>query len=498
MKRQNPPQSSLERADAIEKYLSPVSIASMYGVLGIFYIAIVSLLFADLVANSDVSVSATSVTIYVAFAIIPASFLMLAWILRPEDPLSRHFFHLASRWRQPIALPPDCCTFQALMMDGEPISIKLSFYYPGGDQTALTKERLYTYVQAALASDCCMRYKMPTRRQLELVIDKPLETLAEELKIPILYCEIEDIYSMREGDIHAALAIESSHIHLSRLAEFGYDFYPQPEECAMSAYEDIFRIRQIDVEETLASNYGKPVDIRARVDVALSEPREPISINRDRLPITENNARIPRILEVEQIPQSQPVEALPMVEAASAEEVIVHSDLPLLQHREAGEREVEVGEPMEAVLAALEAEQERGIEIHEMLEAPVAALKPEVATVDHKVTDEPVEAASVGNIREEDVHAALTNVCMLLSELPSLHDLDVVVDELPESFADEATAALYSKFKAAYKIPIASFEDTAESERDDDLAEVNALRGIKKIGPGYVRQGDRNWLRTGT
>jgi hypothetical protein len=198
MRRQNPPQAYLDKAHDIEKYLSPLTLAVVYGTGGILYVVFIALIFGLLVYASVLDPSPAVVTIFSAIAFIPAIFAFLAWFLRPNDPLSPYIKDLAEAWRRPLSIPPDQCTFKARLMDGEVLCVELSFYYPSTQQTALVKERLYTYVHSALASHCSMRADVPTHQELENVLDRPLEVLATESGIPILYLEIRDAYSSHE------------------------------------------------------------------------------------------------------------------------------------------------------------------------------------------------------------------------------------------------------------------------------------------------------------
>jgi hypothetical protein len=201
MRRQNPPQAYLDRAQNIEKYLSPLTLAAVYGMGGILYAVFISLIFGLLVYASVLDPSPGVVTIFSAIAFIPAIFAFLAWFLRPNDPLSSHIMSLAEAWRRPLNLPADECTFKTRFMDGEVLYVELSFYYPSIQQTAPVKERLYTYVHSALASHCAMRAGVPTHQEIENVLDRPLDVMATESGIPVLYLEIREVYSSHEKPV---------------------------------------------------------------------------------------------------------------------------------------------------------------------------------------------------------------------------------------------------------------------------------------------------------
>ena len=135
--------------------------------------------------------------IFAVIGLVPTVFVFLAYFLRPNDPLSTSIANTANSWRRPLNVPADSCVFKAQLRDGEILSVQLSFYFPSNFQTRTIKERLYTYVHAAVANDCCSRVVVPTYQELEGLIDPPIETLAREFDIPVFYLEIEDVQSHR-------------------------------------------------------------------------------------------------------------------------------------------------------------------------------------------------------------------------------------------------------------------------------------------------------------
>jgi hypothetical protein len=193
MRRQNPPQAHLDKAQEIEKYLSPSMTAAIYGICGISYAVLVSLIFAAFVYESILRPTPAVVTIFAVIAFIPAIFIFLAWFLRPNDPVSSYITGLVDLWRRPIGVTPDPCTFKITLMDGESLQIKLSFYYPSKDQTSRVKERIYTSIHGALTKDFYLGAKLPTGQEIESALDASLEMLAAECGIPVLYLEIENV-----------------------------------------------------------------------------------------------------------------------------------------------------------------------------------------------------------------------------------------------------------------------------------------------------------------
>jgi len=200
MRRQNPPQAYLDKAQRIEKYLSPLTIAAIYATCGTLYAVFIALIFGILVYTSVLNPTAAVVTIFAAIAIIPATFAFLASFLRPNDPLSTYIQQLADVWRQPLNVPPDSCTFKVRRTDGEELCVELLFFYPSTKQTAAVRERLYTYVHGALANRYALYIGEPTCEEIESLLDRPLEMLATEFGIPVFYLEVRDIHITREQD----------------------------------------------------------------------------------------------------------------------------------------------------------------------------------------------------------------------------------------------------------------------------------------------------------
>jgi hypothetical protein len=198
MRRQNPPQSYLARAREIETYLRPLTIAAIYATVGVSYAALVCLIFVGLVYGNFLKPTPFAVMVFAVIAFIPATIAFLASFLRPNDPLSLYLTNLAGLWRAPISVSADTCTFTTSLRSGEPFNVKLSFYYPLKDQTASTKERLYSYVRTAITRDCSMRTTLPTLQEIESAIDPHLEMLAEECNLSVIYSETEDISVFHE------------------------------------------------------------------------------------------------------------------------------------------------------------------------------------------------------------------------------------------------------------------------------------------------------------
>jgi hypothetical protein len=194
MRRQNPPQIYLDRALEIEKYLRPIAIASVYVIAGICYCMVVSLIFGVLINDSMLNPTPATITLFAILGFVPAALLFLAPFLRPHDPLSSYVTELANSCRRPLSVTPDDCTFKVPLVDGETLFINLGFYYPLKDHTSDVREKLYTVVHGALTSAFYARPTAPTPREIDAVLSAPLELLADERHIPVLYSEIRDAY----------------------------------------------------------------------------------------------------------------------------------------------------------------------------------------------------------------------------------------------------------------------------------------------------------------
>ena len=204
MRRQNPPQAHLDKAQGIEKYLRPLSLAAIYGISGSAYCLLILLIYAGLLYASVLNPTPVITTLFVVAAIVPAIVLFLVWFLRPNDPISAHYSKRANMWRTPITLVPEPCTFTIMLYDGELIGMKLVFYYPSKDHMMAIKDRLYTSVHTAIANDFSGHTIAPTAREIERLIEPALETLALEYSILVLYGEVLEIVSDR-SEVMASL-----------------------------------------------------------------------------------------------------------------------------------------------------------------------------------------------------------------------------------------------------------------------------------------------------
>lgn len=198
MRRQNPPQACIERAREIEKYLSPTPIAIIYGIVAVTYAIAITLFFGLLVAAGAIVETGTAVMVFALVALIPAVFIFLAAFMRPNDPVSRYIKSTADSVRRPLPVTAEDCTFKVHLMDGETLSIKMSFFCPSKDHSAELKDHLFTVVHGALSQEFSTRVIAPTAKDIEDTLEKPLAILAEIHNIPVFYPEIRDVYCARD------------------------------------------------------------------------------------------------------------------------------------------------------------------------------------------------------------------------------------------------------------------------------------------------------------
>jgi hypothetical protein len=199
MRRQNPPQASLDLARNIEKYLNPTTIAAVYALCAAVYCGYVALMLAVLLHEYILNPTPETFGMFAAIGIVPTAFAVLACKHRPSDPLSRFIRWLASLWRRPVNVAADQYTFKVLLMQGETLCINCSFYYPAKNHTAEVKDRLTNSVRAALEQDCSRRNKVPSDWAIEAATGPALEVLAAQYNIPVLYMEVGRIYKMLDA-----------------------------------------------------------------------------------------------------------------------------------------------------------------------------------------------------------------------------------------------------------------------------------------------------------
>lgn len=198
MRRQNPPQSFLDKASDFERYLSATAVGAAYALCAAISFGLLALVFAMLVNSGVIYPSGIMLAVFVIIAASPAVLAVLAFRRRPSDPFSDYIRKVAEAWQQPLKVAEDRSSFKVLMMSGETLCVNLSFFYPSECQTVEAKVRLNVFVRAALERDCSARVRVPNEREIEAAIDDALEFVAAEAEIPILYAEVLDVHKVRD------------------------------------------------------------------------------------------------------------------------------------------------------------------------------------------------------------------------------------------------------------------------------------------------------------
>lgn len=194
MKGQNPPQHCLDKAQNIERYLASPMIASIYALIAVFWAVLLSGLFASLVYFSSVNPTAISITILAVLALIPSAFGIVAYFLRPKDPVSLWISRLAETLRTPLNVLSEICTFKTVLMNGATLSIQVVFYFAASPKDASLREQIYTFSHAALSTLCSMRFAAPAKRDFEAALEPALAIIASEWKLPVLYSNVLGVY----------------------------------------------------------------------------------------------------------------------------------------------------------------------------------------------------------------------------------------------------------------------------------------------------------------
>lgn len=199
MRRQNPPQAYIEKARQIERYMRRPVIGLVYASLGILYAVLTWVIFVSLVRDSLLKETPIAVAVLAAIVLVPAAGAFLGVFVSPNDPISHRLAAAADKWRRPLDTPRELFTFRELMMSGETSCIRISFYLPPESKTGEIKERIYNYAHGVLGKECGSLTAPPSRLEIQNLIEAPMEILASECDIPILYWEVDEVYEMQPG-----------------------------------------------------------------------------------------------------------------------------------------------------------------------------------------------------------------------------------------------------------------------------------------------------------
>lgn len=194
MKGQNPPQVFLDKAQNIEKYLAPATIALIYAIISVSWAVLIAAVFTALVYFSAVTAAPVTLTIFAVLALAPAAAAIPLWFLRPRDPVSSYIIRLAEMWRRPINVLSELCTFKTVLVNGETLSIQAVFYFQARPKDEDLREQIYTFSHAALSTLCSMRFSAPDKRDFEAALEPALAIVASEWKLPVLYSTVLGVY----------------------------------------------------------------------------------------------------------------------------------------------------------------------------------------------------------------------------------------------------------------------------------------------------------------
>lgn len=199
MRRQNPPQASLDQAQSLEKLLHPAAVAAAYSLWATLAFGFVALLFAVLTRDYILNPTPFAIAVFALIGLAPGALAVLAWKHRPRDPFSRIIRYLADWRRLPVSVFAHPCIYKFLLMNGETLCINSALCYPVKYDSAELKDRLNICVRAALEQECSNRTTLPTDREIEHAADLALEIIAAQFNIPVLYLEIRDIRKIRDA-----------------------------------------------------------------------------------------------------------------------------------------------------------------------------------------------------------------------------------------------------------------------------------------------------------
>jgi hypothetical protein len=199
MRRQNPPQASLDQAQSLEKFLHPAAVAAAYSLWAALAFGFVALLFAVSVHDYLVSPTPLTIALFVLIGLVPGTLAVLAWKHRPGDPFSRIVQYLLDWRRLPISVFAHPCTYKFLLMNGETLCVNSALFYPVKFDSKELKDSLNVCVRAALEKECSNRTTLPSDREIEHAADLALEMIAAEFSIPVLYLEIRDTRKIRDA-----------------------------------------------------------------------------------------------------------------------------------------------------------------------------------------------------------------------------------------------------------------------------------------------------------
>jgi len=198
MRRQNPPQVSLDQALAFERNLNPAPLGVAYAVCAIAGFVTITILFAILASDYLLSPTGTTTAIFALLALSPAVLALMEFRRRPDDLLSTFIRSMANSRREPISVTAERCAFKVLLITGETLYVDLAFHYPGKSHIPEVRESIVAHVRLALDCDSSKRNDPPTDSEVLDVVDSALETVASEFNIPVLYSKLLSLQKVRD------------------------------------------------------------------------------------------------------------------------------------------------------------------------------------------------------------------------------------------------------------------------------------------------------------
>lgn len=198
MRRQNPPQASLEQARALEKYLNRTSIATIYAVMATASFAFAAALYGVLVYDNLVRPDILTLTGFGVIALLPGVLAVLAYRRTSGDPVSVLLRGLADSRRRPLPVKPVPIPFKVFLKTGEELCVNFCFQFPAKFHTEAVKEQLICYVRTALDQQCMVLTEAPEEEEIEEAMDRVLQKLAREHGIPVLYSEVREVHKVRD------------------------------------------------------------------------------------------------------------------------------------------------------------------------------------------------------------------------------------------------------------------------------------------------------------
>lgn len=199
MRRQNPPQASLDQALTFERYLNSATLGIMYAICAIAGFVTITILFAILASGYLLSPTGSTTVVFALLALSPAALAIIEFRRRPDDLLSTFLRSLANSRRQPISVAADRCAFKVLLMTGETLCVNLAFYYPAKNHVQQVQERIFGHARIALERIASMQNDPPSDAEVLDAVDRALEAIASEFDIPVLYSEVRDLHKIRDA-----------------------------------------------------------------------------------------------------------------------------------------------------------------------------------------------------------------------------------------------------------------------------------------------------------